>query len=346
MQFEIAASYMPFVYSGFMSARAIHWIRVCLVSLLLTVLISLSAGMLYEGISSAADARRFPQIGASYNIGGRKMSLYCSGQGSTTVILESGLGSPGYSWFQVQPKVSEWTRVCAADRAGYGWSDPAGTRRDTTTIARELHALLAAARVPPPYIFVGHSFGGFTARVFNGMYPGEVAAVVLVDASHPDQAKYLPPELVRVDVRQAAKFRYVPVAINIGLVRLMRKFNALSTVPAKLPQASRDILEYLIYQPKFFRAALGELDLFDTESAQAVRAAGTFGDKPLVVITAGKSYVENDYGFQKIWVGKLQPELVKLSSRGRQVFLPESTHMIPYDRPDAIIQAVGELLGR
>ncbi len=322
----------------------LRWARVIVFSVALTALISLIAGMLYERLANARDARRFPRIGTLYQVDGETLNLHCIGQGSPAVILEAGLGSPAYSWFKVQPEISRWTRVCSYDRAGYGWSAPARGPRDARTIAQQLHALLAAGDVKPPYVFVGHSFGGFIARVFNGMYPAEIESAVLVDSSHPDQERYMPPALVREDARMLAKFRFVPPAINIGLVRLMRKFGALDVVPRGATGRDRDILEYLIFQPKFFRAALAEMALMNSVSADQTRAAGGFGDKPLVVITAGRREMENDYGFLKVWTGKLQPDLLNLSSNRRQVFLADSTHLVPYDRPDAIVSAVHDLL--
>src|SRR4051794_36861290 len=101
-----------------MSPRVRHWIRVILVSLGLTIAVALALGMSFEVIAAAREAKQFPQLGKSYN----GLNLYCTGEGSPTVILESGMGVPAYGWFKVQPEVAKFRRVCSYDRAGYGWS--------------------------------------------------------------------------------------------------------------------------------------------------------------------------------------------------------------------------------
>ncbi|WP_028059912.1 alpha/beta fold hydrolase, partial [Candidatus Solirubrobacter pratensis] len=115
-------------------------------------------------------------------IGGRR-SLYleCVGSGSPTVVLEAGFGADTFSWRDVQPEVGRSTRACAYDRAGTGNSvAPPGVRDARDEIA-DLRRLLGRARVEPPYVLVGHSYGGVLARVFAHLYPTETAGLVLID---------------------------------------------------------------------------------------------------------------------------------------------------------------------
>ncbi len=102
------------------------------------------------------------------------------------MILESGLGVPALGWAKVQPEVAKFARVCSYDRAGYGWSEPGPEPRTSLQMVKELKALLDAAGEAGLYVLVGHSFGGFTVRLFTKQYPNEVVAVVLVEASHED----------------------------------------------------------------------------------------------------------------------------------------------------------------
>lgn len=119
------------------------------------------------------------------DVGGHSLRMLISGRGSPTVVFETG-GSPGAGgpleyWERVQPAVSKFTSTVSYDRAGTGLSAPGPKPRDARQVARELHAALSAAHVEPPYLLVGHSFGGPLNRVFAGMYPDEIAGMVLLD---------------------------------------------------------------------------------------------------------------------------------------------------------------------
>lgn len=124
--------------------------------------------------------------------GGHQLRMLICGHGSPAVVFETGgsgaNGSPLEVWQLVQPEVSKFTRTVSYDRAGIGWSSPGPEPRDARQLAYELHTALKNAHVAPPYILVGHSLGGPFIRVFAGMYPDEVAGMVLVD---PTQEEYI-----------------------------------------------------------------------------------------------------------------------------------------------------------
>ena len=147
------------------------------------------AGLIYENIFEARDRRFNPMTGRRFDVGGFKMHIDCTGEGSPTVILDSGLGDTYLAWRKVQPELAKFTRVCSYDRAGLGYSESSSQPRTSKVIAAELHALLQAADIAPPYVLVGHSVGGFDVRLYASLYPTEVAGMVLVDASHPDSAR-------------------------------------------------------------------------------------------------------------------------------------------------------------
>ena len=146
-----------------------------------------SRGALYEMIGRWRDTQRFPQRGHLVQAGSIRMNIDCSGQGSPTVILESGSGGPSVDWLMVQPEVAKFARVCSYDRAGYGWSDSGPEPRSSLQIAHELKQLLAGVRRKRSVRSCRHSMGGYDIRVYTGQYPNDVAGMVLVDASHEDQ---------------------------------------------------------------------------------------------------------------------------------------------------------------
>ena len=135
------------------------------IGLVAILAIAIVAGAIYQSASSASDSKNYPPPGQLYDVGDNKLHLYCTGEGSPTVILEAGAGSPSLAWFLVQEKVAEFTRVCSYDRAGFGWSEPASGLLSTHQVAANLHGLLEAAGVPGPYVLVGHSAGGVLTSV-------------------------------------------------------------------------------------------------------------------------------------------------------------------------------------
>ena len=187
----------------------------------LSLLLTLGcAGAIYQWGQSRLDRRMNPAPGQLIDVGGYRIHIYCVGGGSPTVVLDSGLSDSSLSWDRVQPEIAKFTRVCAYDRAGLGWSDPSPKPRNSKVFAEELHTLLHNAGIPVPYVFVGHSMGGFDALIYARLYGPEVAGMVLVDSPHPDFANRLP-ELRRglADWRQ--HLRWQQLAMPFGIARLM-----------------------------------------------------------------------------------------------------------------------------
>jgi alpha/beta hydrolase fold len=159
------------------------WIRRSSLSAVGLLGLAQGAGMVYDQWGRWNTARVYPPPGDLVEFDGARSHLHCVGHGSPTVLLEAGLDPSGsFSWRRVLPDIAVTTRVCAYDRAGILWSEPRPGPRDAHRIADELHALLAAASEPPPYVMVGHSFGGLLVRVFDRRFKGEVVGFVLVDS--------------------------------------------------------------------------------------------------------------------------------------------------------------------
>jgi pimeloyl-ACP methyl ester carboxylesterase len=325
-----------------------RWIKVLLKLFALTIIALIVAGIVYERIGQRRDRQRFTQIGRSVDIGGRTLNIYCSGEGTPTVILE---GAIGYEWAPIQREIAKFTHVCWYDRAGHGWSDPGPNPRTGNAMASDLHELLRAAEVSPPYVMVGASFGGFPVRVFTGKFPSEVAGVVLVDSSHEDQHE--PPSMKAPVNRlpilvQSALCALLPIAGQVGLVRLMSGSSRPDRDPP--PVMTTDEARYLYFLsdlPKSYVTSGNEACNWQTTANQA-RAAGNLGDRPLLVLTAGKEFVPDDPAaakeastFHEVWVHELQPQLARLSTRGRQIIVLKSGHSI---QADAVIGAIREVV--
>lgn len=137
------------------------------------------------------DARGAASSGEQVDVGGgRKLNVNCTGgnvEGSPTVVLEAGLGDSSSVWNRVQPEVAKFARVCSYDRAGLGGSGPAPAPRTIEAVVADLHALLTNAKVPGPYVFVGHSLGGILTRLYDSRHPDEIVGMVLVDSAHEDE---------------------------------------------------------------------------------------------------------------------------------------------------------------
>jgi len=339
------------------SGRLKRWIGRGLLGLLILITMAVAVGACYQALGNRADARRFPQQGKSVSLGpafdNLTLSIDCRGQGSPTVVLDSGLGVPAVGWNPVETEVAKFTRVCSYDRAGYGWSGATSAPRTSIQIVKELHALLEVANEKGPYILVGHSFGGYNVRVYNGKYPNDVAGMVLVDASHEDQNDRMPPAIqafMKKSIEQLKRQQMLaPLLIRFGIARFAQRNQGES--PGVSKEFGQEML-YLQLQPKFIDASASEMGSF-AESANEVRAAGNLGDKPLVVLTAGKSsdpsqlpsgFPKKEFDeFHEIWVNDLQVKEASLSTRGKRIMVPDSDHMIPFERPDTIVAAIREV---
>lgn len=310
-------------------------------------LLTLLAGASYNWIKARFDARQFPQEGRSVDIGGYSLNINCRGQGAPTVILEAGLGVPAISWRATQSEIAKFTRVCSYDRAGYDWSDPGPMPRTTARSVRELHTLLQNAGERPPFILVGHSFGGNNVRVYNGVYPREVAGLVLADTGNEEMK--IPASFQRmVDIKlrgRQVEGKWATFFYWTGISRLA------AGTEIDDPALSFDKQEwsYFLIQPKLLKAVASEMGNLDEGKAE-LKAAGTLGDKPLIVLIARQNPRDLDLPAQdavaisQSWV-ETEKLLAHLSTRGKWIIVENSTHMIPLDRPDAVVNAVRDLCG-
>jgi len=291
-----------------------------------------AAGVIYENISEARDRRFNPMPGRLVDVGERKMHIYCAGQGSPTVILESGLGDSYISWRKVQPQISKFTRVCSYDRAGLGYSDPSSGPRTSKVIAEQLHALLRAASVPVPYVLVGHSMGGFDVRLFTSLYRSEVAGMVLVDASHPDQENRFPAQLKKMEGGWQREAEFLEYTMPLGIPRWLGACD-------DSPSARAADCNW-----HSAREQVSEMKSFSTSAAEA-GATGSPGDLPLIVLSHDPDKPSSEFppdlakGVNQAWE-QMQEDLAHLSTRGSQVIVKDSSHYIQIDNPAVVVEAV------
>lgn len=310
-----------------------------------------------------ADARDMPYSQAQRMVDidhGRRLNLYCVGQGSPTVVFDAGLGGNTASWDLVQPLIAQHTRACSYDRAGLGFSDPATRPGTSANIVDDLHRLLEAAGIKPPYILVGHSYGGMNVRLYADDYTAEIAGMVLVDPSSEDEDARESQiddqaEKAKSDEFQAksleGKHQCVAVAQDRRLVRGSAMYK--QCMPEPVAHWSADMNTVMLRhsaEASNQRAVLSELENFDTASADELRAARhSLGDMPLVVLTrwppppGSDQTQERRDALNKLW-SSLHDEIAAESARGVNRTVPGSGHFIEWDRPDVVVDSILEVL--
>jgi pimeloyl-ACP methyl ester carboxylesterase len=284
---------------------------------------------------------------------GRRMNIYCRGKGSPTVIFDAGLGDSTSSWGLVQPAVAARTKACSYDRAGLGFSDAATRASTASNIAEDLHALLAAAHVKPPYILVGHSSSGMSVRVYSDRYLDEVVGMILVDPSHEDQ--WVRGWAIGVgrkeqlDASLAEQAQCVEEAKK-GFTKGTPAYEqCLGYVDPHVSQAINEAQRPIWATPGWQAAFLSERQSVSYASAEQARATRkNFGDMPIIVLTHAPAKAPNETQEQgdkrtSLWE-ELHSQLAAMSTRGINVIVPNTGHFIQFDRPQVVIDAVNQAI--
>ena len=182
------------------------------------VLALASVGATYENITLVRDQNTYAAPGTLYDVGDHRLHLDCHGHGGPTVVLFNGMGEISAHWARIAGPVAETTRVCAYDRAGQGWSEDADHPQDGIEAAEDLHTLLTAAGETGPYVLAGHSTGGTYALNYAARYSEQVAGMVLLDSSSPEQLTKIPAYAGQYAVMRRG-FALLPTLNRLGLGR-------------------------------------------------------------------------------------------------------------------------------
>ena len=288
------------------------------------------AGFASGAPAVASEAESPP--GVLVGVGLHRLHIHCTGRGSPSVIFESGLGGTSLDWVRVQPEVSRFTRACSYDRAGYGWSERGPEPRHADRIARELDRLLVHANVPPPYLLVGHSFGGLAIRLFAARKERRaVSGLVLVDATHEHQFQRMESAGVRIPMAPTGR-RFV--IANHGLV------------PSALPESLKPLAQRFALARKAVRTVYAELGSL-RHSARQVGSIRRAPDAPVIVL-ARSPRRDADHGEDRLdgtWLD-LQRELARTMKNGSFQMVHGSGHYIHLDRPDRVVGAIRTLVDR
>ncbi len=300
-----------------------RWTMRIFVVLAAFLIVAALSGATYQWLATRRELAATPPPGHLVDIGGYRLHLWCTGDGAPAVILDTGLGGSTPGWGFVQPDVARFTRVCSYDRAGMGYSDPGPSPRTARRIASELAGLLVRSGIGGPVVLVGASIAGFNVRVFASDHPERAAGLVLVDASHEDQAHEVPPMA-----------RFVPLLSTIGVFRLFgvtfgQRIESLAPSVRQFAQATS-------FRAAGYQAAADEI-IHIRQSASEVRSSRGKLTIPVLVVTGGRGADEN-------W-RQLQRDQASLSERGCLMIAEQSGHVVPVDQPEVVVDAIRIVVG-
>ena len=306
----------------------------------------------------ASESAEFAVAHRLVDIGGRKLNLFCRGTGSPTVVFESPSGGAGWHWWAVQPAIAAKTRACVYDRAGFGFSDPSPRPADTQNAVGDLHALLQAAGVAPPYVLVGNSFGGGAAELFTWQHPSEVSGLVLVKPMHED-------ENLRADAVSHGKiseFEAQIIEFGDGCASQAEKGfeprsqmfeDCVDGADPSLPSGAGAVDLKNRLTATYWRTRKSERHMLALDRTQLRAARKPFGALPVIVLARSvspylipgqpQSDVNKAGEFANL---SLLVDVARSSNTGEVRVIPDAGHMIQETRPDAVVTAVDEVLAR
>ena len=327
------------------------WLKRLSAGLLALLVCVVVVGTAWEALARSKATRSFPAPGRLVDIGGgRRIQLDCRGAGSPVVVFESGLDRYGsLSWAAVHDSIALTTRACAYSRAGIMWSDAARRPFSSAHVAEDLRAALAAGGEKGPYVLVAHSLGGPYALTYTGRYGSDVAGLVFVDASHPDQVARM----------RAATGKDMKPAV--GMASVAASFAWTGLVRALIPSGRVPNAPVWIYGPANARFAtslgpvLEEANALDATLA-AAGASRQLGDRPLVVLTANEKMrpemlkgmgltADQGEGLRATWL-RMHDDEATWSTHSRHQIVDDASHYIQFDRPQVVIAAVRDVIAQ
>ena len=319
------------------------------------------AGMVYQAVGSARDRRRYVAPGELRRVAGHRLHYRCEGRGAPVVVLEAGIAASSLTWSRVQPLIAQFSRVCSYDRAGLAWSEPASAPRTISALVKELHTLLQRTGEPPPYVLVGHSFGGLIIRAFARAHPSDVAGLVFVDPLHPEE--WCEPSPQQREMLRGGIFlsRLGAVLARLGIVRaslallsggspgIPHRFSRLlggratallERMVAEVQKLPADVLPAVQAHwsnPKAFRGMWQHLASMPECCATLANGTDNLDNIPTVVFSAGAR--------DPRW-RDADRRLANASSNGRHIISPQSGHWVHLDEPHLVVDAIHDVIRR
>jgi pimeloyl-ACP methyl ester carboxylesterase len=328
---------------------------------LLAATLMAAAGIMYQWVGAARNRRKFAGSGTFIDVGGRRLHYRCAGTSMPAVVFEAGIAASSVSWSTVQPEVATFSRTCSYDRAGLAWSDAGERVRSAAGFVAELRRLLERAGIPPPYVLVGHSFGGIIIRAFARAHPSEIAGLVFVDTLHPRE--WSDPTLDQRRMLRGGVFlsNVGAVLARLGVVRLClallsggapgvpRRFSRVFGPTAaallehmvgevqKLPSEVLPMVQAYWSGPRAFQGMAQHLSALPFCCEELARSEDSFGDLPVVVLSAANRAPR--------WLAA-DAALAGMSTAGQHRVALRAGHWIQLDDPALVIQAVRDVVGR
>jgi pimeloyl-ACP methyl ester carboxylesterase len=318
----------------------------------------IAAGTLYQFIGGRRSARRHTPPGYSIDVDGQRLHMVCAGNGAPTVLFESGIAASSLSWTRVLPQVASFTRACAYDRGGLGWSAPSRGRRRLVHLLNELDGVLKSASASGPFVLVGHSFGAFLVCAYASRWPDKIAGLVLLDP--PSEWHELTRERARLLWGGIQLSRIGGVLARLGVVRAClalltggapgvprnfvkvfgptaaRTLERLVGEVRKLPPEVHPVVQAMWCQPKCFRAMADHLGVLN-ETASFVGGITSLPAVPLAIVSSGDQPEETIVKHR---------QLARLSSRGHHLVASSSGHWIQFDDPDLVVRVIRDVVER
>ena len=319
------------------------WRRIAervLLSLVILLCVMAAGSTIFNAAALRYYRAIYPAPGTIYRVNGHDMHIYCTGEGSPTIVLDAGMGNYSLAWAKVQPELSKTTRVCSYDRAGMGWSTPGPDPRDADNIASELHALLQQAGVSGPIVLMGHSMAGIYVRAYATHYPQDLVGLIFVEGASPLQEDHGSAELRATLPSKSQYYSYV-AANAVGMQRLTGDCSADSRFDGQFAKMKGQ-LDCGTLLSEIWREYTTS-----HRSGEETINTGPYGDLRVLIFSRDPQLDRQAPNLPPklalemsvVW-NQDQEDLKRLSTRSRRIIAKGSGHHLPIDRADLINREV------
>jgi pimeloyl-ACP methyl ester carboxylesterase len=325
-------------------AKPFRFLIATVIALTSLLVVTLVAGTIYNQLALRQLRAAAHAPGEIYKVDGYDMHLFCSGAGSPTIVLDTGLGDDFTTWLKVQPELSKVTRVCSFDRSGFGASEMTPRPHDADTMAARLHDLVRSAHIDTPFVLAGHSISGLYLRAYAQHYSNELAALVFIDGATPLQDDRVPRSLVAIQDAQRADMPWQKLLMTIGWYRLQ---GICSSVPPGF-EAYGAIIRADNCDPTQYDALEAELDAV-RQSGEETRNVGPFPHLPVLILSRDPTSMPSNWppevakANSLVW-NQMQEESKGLSPLSRRIIARGSDHYVHVDRPDLVNREITRLV--